>query len=113
MSTPTSDRQAVRIRYSGSRSAIWGTAAARTSATTRGVTLLITSDMIHRGVLVKLTGFGPTLIVAWSMAKPPRGDTLELAIGDLAFGGDGVGRADGCVTFVRGRLPGDQLRGHL
>src|SRR5437764_12154167 len=66
--------------------------------------------MIHREVPVKLTGFGPTLIVALSMAKPRRGDTLELAIEDLAFGGEGVGRADGYVIFVRGGLPGDRLR---
>src|SRR3990167_4217305 len=44
------------------------------------------------------------------MAKPRRGDTLELAIDDLAFGGEGVGRVDGYVVFVRGGLPGDRLR---
>ncbi len=43
------------------------------------------------------------------MAKPRRGDTLELVIDDLAFGGEGVGRADGYVVFVRGGLPGDRL----
>ncbi len=44
------------------------------------------------------------------MAKPRRGDVLELTIDDLAFGGEGVGRADGYVVFVRGGLPGDRLR---
>jgi 23S rRNA (uracil1939-C5)-methyltransferase len=44
------------------------------------------------------------------MAKARRGDTLELAVDDLAFGGDGVGRTDGYVMFVRGGLPGDRLR---
>jgi 23S rRNA (uracil1939-C5)-methyltransferase len=44
------------------------------------------------------------------MAKPRRGDTIELSIDDLAFGGEGVGRADGYVLFVRGGLPGDRLR---
>ncbi len=44
------------------------------------------------------------------MARPRRGDTIELAIDDLAFGGEGVGRADGYVVFVRGGLPGDRLR---
>ena len=44
------------------------------------------------------------------MAKPRRGDTLELVVDDLAFGGEGVGRADGYVVFVRGGLPGDRLR---
>ena len=43
------------------------------------------------------------------MAKPRRGETLELAIDDLAFGGEGVGRVDGYVVFVRGGLPGDRL----
>ena len=47
------------------------------------------------------------------MAKPRRGDTLDVAIEDLAFGGEGVGRADGYVIFVRGGLPGDQLRVRL
>lgn len=44
------------------------------------------------------------------MAKPRRGDTFELTIDDLAYGGEGVGRADGYVLFVRGGLPGDRLR---
>jgi 23S rRNA (uracil1939-C5)-methyltransferase len=43
------------------------------------------------------------------MAKPRRGDVLELAVDDLAFGGEGVGRVDGYVVFVRGGLPGDRL----
>jgi 23S rRNA (uracil1939-C5)-methyltransferase len=47
------------------------------------------------------------------MGKPRRGDTLELSIEDLAFGGEGVGRADGYVVFVRGGLPGDRLRVRL
>jgi len=44
------------------------------------------------------------------MARPRRGDLLDLSIDDLAFGGEGVGRADGYVVFVRGGLPGDRLR---
>jgi 23S rRNA (uracil1939-C5)-methyltransferase len=47
------------------------------------------------------------------MAKPRRGETLDLTIDDLAFGGEGVGRADGYVVFVRGGLPGDHLRVRL
>lgn len=35
---------------------------------------------------------------------------LTLAIDDLAFGGEGVGRADGYVIFVRGGVPGDRVR---
>ncbi|MBI4588519.1 MAG: 23S rRNA (uracil(1939)-C(5))-methyltransferase RlmD [Candidatus Rokubacteria bacterium] len=47
------------------------------------------------------------------MARPRRGDTLSLTVDDLAFGGEGVGRADGYVVFVRGGLPGDRLRVRL
>jgi 23S rRNA (uracil1939-C5)-methyltransferase len=47
------------------------------------------------------------------MAKPRRGESLELTVDDLAFGGEGVGRADGYVVFVRGGLPGDRLRVRL
>jgi 23S rRNA (uracil1939-C5)-methyltransferase len=43
------------------------------------------------------------------MAKLRRGETLTLTIDDLAFGGEGVGRANGYVVFVRGGLPGDRL----
>lgn len=50
---------------------------------------------------------GPT------MGRPRRGDILSLTIDDLAFGGEGVGRADGYVVFVRGGLPGDRLKVRL
>ncbi len=38
---------------------------------------------------------------------------LSLGIDDLAFGGEGVGRADGYVVFVPGGVPGDRLRVRL
>jgi 23S rRNA (uracil1939-C5)-methyltransferase len=41
---------------------------------------------------------------------PHPGDTLELAIDTLAYGGQGIGRVDGFVVFVRGALPGDVAR---
>jgi 23S rRNA (uracil1939-C5)-methyltransferase len=44
------------------------------------------------------------------MARPQRGQSLSVTIDDLAFGGEGVGRADGYVVFVRGGVPGDRLR---
>ena len=47
------------------------------------------------------------------MARPKRGDVLSLTIDDLAFGGEGVGRADGYVVFVPGGVPGDHLRVRL
>jgi 23S rRNA (uracil1939-C5)-methyltransferase len=47
------------------------------------------------------------------MSKPRRGDTLSVSIDDLAFGGEGVGRVNGYVVFVRGGIPGDRLRVRL
>src|SRR5205807_6067741 len=43
------------------------------------------------------------------MSRPGRGDTLSLGIDDMAFGGEGVGRVDGYVVFVRGGVPGDRV----
>jgi 23S rRNA (uracil1939-C5)-methyltransferase len=61
-------------------------------------------------VPAKLTRLGLTFIVASHMAKPRRGDVIDLAIDDLAFGGEAVGRVNGYVVFVRGGVPGDRLR---
>jgi 23S rRNA (uracil1939-C5)-methyltransferase len=47
------------------------------------------------------------------MARPQRGQSLSVTIDDLAFGGEGVGRVDGYVVFVRGGIPGDRLRVRL
>lgn len=44
------------------------------------------------------------------MTKPHRGETLELAITGLAFGGQGVARRDDFVIFVAGAVPGDTVR---
>ncbi len=41
--------------------------------------------------------------------KPRKGETLELEIEDLAFGGKGVARLDGLVVFVEGGLPRDKV----
>lgn len=38
---------------------------------------------------------------------------VELEITDVAFGGDGVGRADGRVVFVPFVLPGERVRAHI
>ncbi len=41
---------------------------------------------------------------------PPRpGDTVELEITSLAYGGQGVARLDDFVVFVRGGVPGDRV----
>jgi 23S rRNA (uracil1939-C5)-methyltransferase len=47
------------------------------------------------------------------MTRPRRGEIVSLAIDDLAFGGEGVGRLNGYVIFVRNGLPGDRLRVRL
>ncbi|HEU5190852.1 MAG TPA: 23S rRNA (uracil(1939)-C(5))-methyltransferase RlmD [Methylomirabilota bacterium] len=47
------------------------------------------------------------------MARARRGDTLSVTIDDLAYGGEGVGRADGYVVFVPGAVPGDTVRVRL
>jgi 23S rRNA (uracil1939-C5)-methyltransferase len=45
------------------------------------------------------------------VAAPIRpGEEVELRIDSLAYGGNGVGRLDGFVVFVRGGLPGDLVR---
>jgi 23S rRNA (uracil1939-C5)-methyltransferase len=45
-------------------------------------------------------------------ARPERGQELELSIGSLAFGGEGVARwgESGYVVFVAGAIPGDRVR---
>ena len=48
------------------------------------------------------------------MAAPVRqGEELVLEIDSLAYGGNGVGRHDGFVVFVRGGLPGDRVRARV
>ncbi len=44
---------------------------------------------------------------------PRRGESLELDVDSLAFGGRGVARADGFVVFVAGALPGDRVRAEI
>lgn len=44
------------------------------------------------------------------MTRPRRGDTLELAVTGLAFGGQGIARPDDFVVFVAGAVPGDEVR---
>jgi 23S rRNA (uracil1939-C5)-methyltransferase len=48
------------------------------------------------------------------MAVPVRkGDEIEVRIDSLAYGGNGVGRVDGFVVFVRGGLPGDLVQARV
>ncbi len=43
-------------------------------------------------------------------ARPARDQELELDVTALAFGGNGVARAEGFVVFVSGAIPGDRVR---
>ncbi len=48
------------------------------------------------------------------MAAPVRkGEELELRVDSLAYGGSGVTRHNGFVVFVRGGLPGDDVRARV
>jgi 23S rRNA (uracil1939-C5)-methyltransferase len=42
--------------------------------------------------------------------RPHRGESLDVEIDSLAFGGRGVARTGGYVVFVSGALPGDRVR---
>jgi 23S rRNA (uracil1939-C5)-methyltransferase len=48
------------------------------------------------------------------MAAPvAKGQEVDVRIESLAYGGNGVGRVDGFVVFVRGGLPGDLVRARV
>jgi 23S rRNA (uracil1939-C5)-methyltransferase len=48
------------------------------------------------------------------VAAPVRkGEELELHVDSLAYGGSGVSRLDGFVVFVRGGVPGDDVRARV
>jgi 23S rRNA (uracil1939-C5)-methyltransferase len=48
------------------------------------------------------------------MAAPVhKGEEVDVRIDSLAYGGNGVGRVDGFVVFVRGGLPGDLVRARV
>ncbi len=42
-----------------------------------------------------------------------KGDTVELKIDNMAYGGQGIARLDRFVVFVRGAIPGDRIKGLL
>ena len=47
--------------------------------------------------------------VHWATMPPRPGDTVELDVTTLAYGGQGVARLDEFVVFVRGAVPGDRV----
>src|SRR5215475_37210 len=97
------------MRCSSSRSRKSGTATSRRSGTALGGRMSMLSYHTSSAQRAARAVENPD-IVASIMAKPRRGDVLDLAIDDLAFGGEGVGRVQGYVLFVRGALPGDRVR---
>ncbi len=44
------------------------------------------------------------------MKTPQKGDTLELDIQKMTYGGQGLARIDNFVIFIRGAIPGDRVR---
>src|SRR5947209_17117091 len=50
---------------------------------------------------------------ATTRIRPQRGSELELTVGSLAHGGNGVARLDGYVVFVQGAVPGDRVRARV
>ena len=47
------------------------------------------------------------------MMKPHKGQTIELDIEKMAYGGRGIGRVDGFVVFLRGVAPGDRVQARV
>ena len=45
--------------------------------------------------------------------RPRRDEEVEVTVDKLAYGGAGVGRAEGFVVFVRGAVPGDRVRARI
>lgn len=47
------------------------------------------------------------------MIRPQKGQTIELDIEKMAYGGRGIGRVDGFVVFLRGVAPGDRVQARV
>jgi len=47
------------------------------------------------------------------MMKPKKGQTIELDIEKMAYGGRGIGKVDGFVVFLRGVAPGDRVQARV
>jgi 23S rRNA (uracil1939-C5)-methyltransferase len=51
--------------------------------------------------------------VSGPVSGPAAGDAVELDVERIAYGGDGVGRADGLVVFVPWTAPGERVRARI
>jgi 23S rRNA (uracil1939-C5)-methyltransferase len=51
--------------------------------------------------------------VSGTATGPSLSDTVELEVERIAYGGDGVGRADGLVVFVPWTAPGERVRARI
>ena len=47
------------------------------------------------------------------MRQFKKGEIIDLEIKDLAFGGAGIGKFEGCAVFVKDTMPGDQIKASL
>ena len=63
----------------------------------------------HRAGAPRAARERPGERVHWLTMPPRPGDTVELDVTTLAYGGQGVARLDEFVVFVRGAVPGDRV----
>ena len=54
-------------------------------------------------------GLSPAVAAAETLVEVRRGQTLELTVSDLAYGGKALAKVDGFVLFVENALPGDRV----
>src|SRR6266498_2124720 len=122
-SSPTSRFQSLRMASSSRRSRRPGSATTSTSRTRTGLdpsdAPIVTSMILeppgsrHTQSVGQIDSALTGIYSVATMARPKRGESVSLSIDDLAFGGEGVGRADGYVVFVPGGVPGDRVRVRL
>jgi 23S rRNA (uracil1939-C5)-methyltransferase len=48
-----------------------------------------------------------------TMTAMRKGEIVEIAIENMAYGGRGIGRLDGFVVFVKGGVPGDRIKAKI
>ena len=54
-------------------------------------------------------GLSPAVAAAETLVEVRRGQTLELTVSDLAYGGKALAKVDRFVLFVENALPGDRV----